>query len=97
MREIPDTNIVDEKLKYLVDSGVIPPTNAYTYYDKNLGFKVKNVMSQRYWNRFVNLCDLTVVNYILSFPQSGNWNHWLYVACQERKGIYFDAKSPDNT
>lgn len=97
MREnIPQHNIVDEKLRYLIDSEAIPPTNAYTYYSKELGFKVKNMMSQRYWNRFVNLCDLTIVNYVLSFPQPGNWNYWLYAACQARKVIYFDAKS-DNT
>lgn len=83
---IPIDNIVDQRLKYLVDSGIMPPTNGKIWV-KEFGFKVNNYMSQRYWDRFVNLCDKKIINYVLSFPQEGNWNYWLYKACEKRKAI----------
>lgn len=69
-------NIVDERLKYLVSVGVMKDSKD----DSMLLWK------QEYWDEFVRNCDNDIVDYVLSFPQSGNWNGWLYAACEKRRG-----------
>ena len=79
-------NIVDQRLDDLVEMGSIKPINGMIY-SSQLGFKISNKMSQRYWDRFINLCNDEIVDFVLSVPQTGNWNGWLYAACEKRKGI----------
>ena len=80
-------DIVDERLTELIDMGSLPGVNEYTYYSKEFGMKMSNRMSQRYWDRFINLCDNEIIDIILSMEQPKNWNAWLYKACQKRRGI----------
>jgi hypothetical protein len=79
-------NIVDQKLDELVKIGSIKGINETTYC-KEFGGKIKNLYSQRYWDRFINLCNNEIIDYVLSMPQTGNWNGWLYASCEKRKGI----------
>lgn len=68
---------VDRRLEQLVNMGVLKDT-------------VDNWMlktSQEYWDKFISRCDDDLVEYVLSFPQPGNWNGWLYAACEKRVGL----------
>lgn len=74
---VPNNNIVDARLAKLVSFGKIEDT------EKNRGL----LWDQAFWDKFVSMCDDDIVDYILSFKQPGNWNGWLYAACEKRRGL----------
>ena len=70
---IPNNNIVDRRLKQLTDMGKIDDVSLNKY-------------NQEYWDKFISFCDEELCKYVLKFPQTGNWNGWLYAACEKRLG-----------
>ena len=74
--KICNNNIVDERLHYLQSIGKMP---------KDDGLFQK--MDHKYWKKFIDQCDDDIVDYVLSFPQPGNWNGWLYAQCEIRRGL----------
>ena len=80
-------NIIDHKLEQLEKEGKLPPSDEYTM-SKEYGFKIRNIMRQEYWIEFVAHLSDEELDFILSVPQSGNWNSWLYDAAQQAKGIF---------
>jgi hypothetical protein len=74
VKKISKFNIVDTKLDFLIRKGKLAPTR-------------DNLYNQEYWDKFISMCDDEIVDFILSFPQSGHWNGWLYAACEKRRGL----------
>ena len=69
-------NRIDNRLAQLVELGELEDTRKLRYL----------LYDQKYWDKFVSRCDDELVEYVLSLPQSGNWNGWLYAACEKRVG-----------
>ena len=76
MEHVPNNNIVDMRLKQLVEMGKIEKT--YNFLER---------MNNEYWDKFISLCDDDIVDYVLSYPQPNNWSGWLYAACEKRRGL----------
>ena len=76
-KRVPNNNKVDMRLQQLIDMRKLEDTkkNRWLLYE------------QDFWDKFVNLCDDDLVDYVLSFPQPRNWNGWLYAACEKRRGL----------
>lgn len=79
-------NIIDYKLIQLEKEGKIPKHMGYEF-NQRFGFETKNIMNIDFWEKFVSHLTDEDVDFILSYPQQGNWNAWLYEAAQNRKGI----------
>jgi hypothetical protein len=85
-KRVPLNNPIGNKIKELVkEEWILDPHSAdHEVKTKNDTLKVRNVWSQRYWDRLVLFLDESDLRYILSFEQRGNWNYRLYEAAKNK-------------
>jgi len=79
-------NIVDYRLEQLISMGKLDDSSNRTY-SEEFKFKIPNVYSQQYWDKFIKMCEDDIVDFVLSKPQPGNWNGYLYASCEKRRGL----------
>ena len=77
-------SIIDHRLNNLIKQGLLED-NKSTYLLN--GTHISNNYSKEYWGKFIDLCDDFLIDYILSIPQNGTWNGWMYAVCEEKRGI----------
>lgn len=81
-KEIMD--MVDDKYDILVKDGLIEDDLSHIF-DEELKIHVRVVYSKQYWKKVLSFYNEQEILAILSLPQPGNWNRYLYQAAKERK------------
>jgi len=71
------TYMLDKEIKQLEEAGTIPPIS------KNAQLR----MNKDHWRKVLDNCEDDHVDLILSYPQAGFFNGWLYAVCEERRGL----------
>lgn len=68
---------IDDKLKNLIAEGSIPDASDITFCEE-FNMKILNKFSSEYWKKVVSFYTEEELSALLSIPQSGNWNRFLY-------------------
>jgi hypothetical protein len=74
---VPNINPVDMSIKLMIKDGIIDDWNNRSF-NPDVGFDVHNTMNPVYWKSVVDALGIDEIAYMLTFPQKGNWNYWLY-------------------
>lgn len=77
---------IDDILKKLCDEEEFQTVRDYNEIIGEDGTIVTtcNAYNPAYWRRFTHFLSIEDAQFVLSFPQQGNWNYRLYDACQKK-------------
>lgn len=76
---------IDRKLNDLIENKTIPDIDDVISSSEFGGEKVQARFAVEYWRQALSYFNEEEILFILSLPQPGNWNRYLYKAAQERK------------
>lgn len=74
---------IDGKLEFLIKEKKIEDTRGISY-NLEWNMQTSNILSSEYWKKVVSFYTEDELADLVSIPQSGNWNRFLYKEAQNR-------------